>query len=131
MELLSTRALKFNEAYTEHCTKCTVYASLNLSALVDKSSIYYCEYCTMHTIQCTLYSVHCTILTIQNGTLIDPRTEIQWSAYHLEIPFIFVSTIEVLCFNYRQHCTVYSVQCLIMCIAQCTLYHYRSYSRYG
>ena len=58
-------------------------------------------------VQCTLYSVHCTmhinkhrtILTIINGTLIDPLTEIQ------EITFIIVSTIEVLCFNYRK--TVY------------------------
>ena len=71
MELLSTRALRFNEAYTAHCTLCTVYASLKLSARVDKSSIYYCS-----IIHCTVYS-DCTILTIKNGILIDPRTEIQ------------------------------------------------------
>ena len=65
-----------------------VHASLNLSAQVDKSSIFYCEYCTM-------YSVHCTILTIINGTLINPRTEIQWSV----------------------HCTLYSVR-----FSHCTLY---------
>ena len=28
-----------------------------------------------------------------NGTLSDPLTEIYWSAYHLKMPFIIVSTV--------------------------------------
>ena len=56
-------------------------------------------------VQCTLYNVHCTILAIINRNLIDPRTEIQLSAWHVKFPLIVVSTIEVLCFNYRK--TIY------------------------
>ena len=41
-------------------------ASLNLSARVDKSSIYYCEYCTVSNnvrrTVCIVYTVHCTII---------------------------------------------------------------------
>ena len=57
MELLSTRTLRFNEVYTVHFVQCAVYASLNLSARVDKSYIYYCEYCTV--------TVHCIVYTAQ------------------------------------------------------------------
>ena len=63
MELSSTRTLRFNEprtlytVYTVYFVQGTVYASLNLSARVDKSSIYYCEYCTV--------TVHCTVYTVQ------------------------------------------------------------------
>ena len=49
MEILSTRTLRFNEAYTVHFVQFTVYDSVTV------------------TVQ---YS-------IINGTLIDPRTEIQ------------------------------------------------------
>ena len=56
-------------------------------------------------VQCTLYNVHCAIIAIIDENLIDARTEIQLSAQHVKFPLIVVSTIEVLCFNYRK--TIY------------------------
>ena len=64
---------------------CTVYASLNLSARVDKSSIYYCGYCTV-TVQYTLYtvqSVQCTLCTVYDSLNLSARVD-KSSIYYCE-----------------------------------------------
>ena len=75
-----------------------------------------------------MYSVHCTILTIKNGTLIDPCTEIQWSAYIVHCTKCTVYTV------YSVHCVqcmlhwilvrgLIRVSFIIVNIVQCTLYN--------
>ena len=80
-----------------------VRASLNLSARVDKCSIFYCEYCTMHTVQCTLYNTHNNKWNSYQPAHWDSMKRTLYKVYSVRF----------------SHCTLYSVQCTVY--SDCTI----------